>query len=75
MANRQEWEHPTAITGAWPSSAAPDRADACLTKRSTDQKWSSLAVQTVGAAAAVSGRYAAFVTFVDRVTRSTGRDP
>jgi hypothetical protein len=49
MANRQEWEHPTAITGAVVGGAGPRRR--VPDQRPADQEWSSVAVQTVGAAA------------------------
>src|SRR5262249_51750811 len=51
MTDREEWEHVTAISGAWPSSSTPDRAAARPAQTSTDQERSSLAAQKVGAAA------------------------
>jgi hypothetical protein len=51
MADRQEWEHAAAISGAWPLSATPDRVAASPAKGSTDQERSSLTSQTVRATA------------------------
>ena len=51
MAYRQEWEHAATTSGAWPSSATPDRAAASPVKGPADHERSSLTAQTVGAAA------------------------